>query len=92
MRDFEDFVAVRGDSLVRFALMLCGDPHRAEDLVQTALSRAYPRWGRISAMERPEAYVKAIVVHDHLRWWRRRSSGEVPVGQTRDIPTAEALP
>jgi RNA polymerase sigma-70 factor (sigma-E family) len=90
VRDFEDFVAARGDSLVRFALMLCGDPHRAEDLVQTALARAYPRWGRISAMERPEAYVKAVLVHDHLRWWRRRSSGEVPVARVREIPTADA--
>ena len=89
MRDFEDFIAARGASLMRFALMLCGDPHRAEDLVQTALARVYPRWGRISAMERPEAYVKTVLVHDHLRWWRRRSSGEVPVAQPREVPTAD---
>lgn len=89
MRDFEDFIAARGDALVRFALMLCGDPHRAEDLVQTALARVYPRWGRVSAMERPEAYVKTVLVHDHLRWWRRRSSGEVPVEHLREVPTAD---
>jgi RNA polymerase sigma-70 factor (sigma-E family) len=89
VRDFEDFVAARGDSLIRFAFMLCGDPHRAEDLVQTALARVYPHWGRVSAMERPEAYVKTVLVHDHLRWWRRRSSGEVPVAAPREIPTAD---
>lgn len=89
MRDFEDFVAVRGDSLMRFALMLTGDPHRAEDLVQTALARVYPRWGRISAMERPEAYVKTVLVHAHLRWWRRRASSEIPMAELREVPTTD---
>ena len=89
MRDFEEFVAVRGDSLMRFALMLSGDPFRAEDLVQTALAQVYPRWGRVSAMERPEAYVKTVLVHAHLRWWRRRSSGELPMAELRDVPAAD---
>ena len=34
---FEDFVLTRGDALLRFAVMLCGDRGRAEDLVQTVL-------------------------------------------------------
>lgn len=89
VEDFEDFVAARGDSLVRFAMMLCGDPHRAEDLVQTALARVYPRWGRVSAMDQPVAYLKTVLVHDHLRWWRRRSSGELPVAELREVPTAD---
>ncbi len=84
---FDDFVAVRGQALLRFALMLCGDQHRAEDLVQSALAKAYPRWARLSAMERPEAYLKTVLVHDHLRWWRRRSSAEVPLA----MPPADTL-
>ena len=35
-------------------------------------------------MQRPEAYLKAVLVNEHLRWWRRRSSGEVPVGAPAD--------
>ena len=31
-------------SLYRTAYLLCGDPHRAQDLVQTALLKAYRRW------------------------------------------------
>jgi RNA polymerase sigma-70 factor (sigma-E family) len=89
VRDFEDFIAVRGDSLMRFALMLTGDPYRAEDLVQTALAQVYPHWGRVSAMERPDAYVKTVLVHAHLRWWRRRSNGEVPMAELREVPTAD---
>ncbi len=85
---FEEFVLIRGEALVRFALMLCGDRGRAEDLAQTVLVKAYPRWVRISAMDRPEAYLKTVLVHEHLRWWRRRSSTEVPLAE----PPGSALP
>jgi RNA polymerase sigma-70 factor (sigma-E family) len=81
---FEEFVGARGQALLRFAFMLCGDRHRAEDLVQSVLAKAYGRWVRISAMQRPEAYLKAVLVNEHLRWWRRRSSGEVPVASPAD--------
>jgi RNA polymerase sigma-70 factor (sigma-E family) len=76
---FEQFVAVRGPTLLRVALMLCGDPHRAEDLVQSALARVYRHWSRVLASARPEAYVRAMVVNEFLSWRRRRSSGELPV-------------
>jgi len=77
-RSFEDFVVARGEALLRFAVVLCGDRGRAEDLVQSALIKTYPRWDRVVAMDRPEAYVRAVLVHEHLRWWRRRPSHEVP--------------
>jgi RNA polymerase sigma-70 factor (sigma-E family) len=81
---FEDFVLARGEALLRFALMLCADLGRSEDLVQSVLARAYPRWARILVMERPEAYLKTMLVREHLRWWRRRSSTEVPVAEPTD--------
>jgi RNA polymerase sigma-70 factor (sigma-E family) len=81
---FEEFVLARGEALLRFAVMLCADRGRAEDLVQSVLARAYPRWTRILTMERPESYVKTMLVHEHLRWWRRRSSTEVPVAEPDD--------
>jgi RNA polymerase sigma-70 factor (sigma-E family) len=79
---FEDFVLTQGDALVRFAVMLCGDRGRAEDLVQTALLKAYPQWDRVALMTAPVAYVRTIVVREQLRWWRRRSSGEVATAST----------
>jgi RNA polymerase sigma-70 factor (sigma-E family) len=81
---FEEFVLARGEALLRFAVMLCADRDRAEDLVQSVLARTYSRWTRILVMERPEAYVKTMLVHEHLRWWRRRSSTEVPVAEPAD--------
>jgi DNA-directed RNA polymerase specialized sigma24 family protein len=51
----EEFVLTRGAVLLRFAMMLCGDLGRAEDIVQTVLIRAYPRWAQIASMEHPSA-------------------------------------
>jgi RNA polymerase sigma-70 factor (sigma-E family) len=75
---FEDFVLRQGEGLLRVAVMLCGDRGRAEDLVQSALIKAYPRWDRVAAMEQPAAYVRAVLVREHLRWWRRRPNLEIP--------------
>lgn len=75
----EEFVAARGGALLRFAFMISGHRHTAEDLVQTVLSRAYPRWSRIAMLERPEAYLKTMLVHEHLRWRRRLAGNETPV-------------
>ncbi|MGW5669627.1 SigE family RNA polymerase sigma factor [Micromonospora sp. NPDC003776] len=83
---FEEFVTARGQALLRFALMLTGDRHQAEDLVQAVLAKAYVRWSRVAAMSRPEAYLKQVLVNENLRWWRRRSSRETPVAEPGDGP------
>jgi RNA polymerase sigma-70 factor (sigma-E family) len=75
----EEFVAVRGPALLRFALMLSGDRHTAEDLVQSVLAKAIPRWSRIVAMQLPERYLKKMVLNELLGWRRRRWRTEVPV-------------
>jgi DNA-directed RNA polymerase specialized sigma24 family protein len=40
---FEEFVSARGQALQRFGYLLTSDWALAEDLVQTAFSRAYGR-------------------------------------------------
>jgi RNA polymerase sigma-70 factor (sigma-E family) len=71
-RSFRDFVAARGPALMRLGYLLTGgDQHAAEDLVQSALSRAVPRWGRI---ETPEAYVRQAMYRHQVSWWRRPSN------------------
>jgi RNA polymerase sigma-70 factor (sigma-E family) len=76
--DFEDYVATRGQALVRFAYVLTLDPYLAEDLAQSALADVYRHWGRVSRADHVDAYVRKAVVNSHLSWRRRRSSGEVP--------------
>ncbi|WP_165399671.1 sigma-70 family RNA polymerase sigma factor [Janibacter limosus] len=74
---FEDFIAVRGPELFRVALAMCGDPGRAEDIVQDVYAVVYPRWERIAALEQPYAYVRRSVVNRFLALNRRRASTEV---------------
>jgi RNA polymerase sigma-70 factor (sigma-E family) len=75
-REFDDFVVGSGPALLRFAYLLTGDRGRAEDLVQEALIKAHRRWQRADPVQYPQAYVRQIVVREHIRWRRRRSSGE----------------
>ncbi|MGV9264803.1 SigE family RNA polymerase sigma factor [Kitasatospora sp. NPDC003701] len=84
--DFEEFVATRSPRLLRMAWLLTGDPHLAEDLLQTALAKVWPRWEKIS-IDRPEAYVRRVLVNSHVSWWRRRWHGELPHGELPEHPT-----
>ena len=84
--EFSEYVAARGTALERFAYVLTGDAHLAQDLVQTALLKAYRRWRWVAGAEHPDAYVRRIVTRSYLDWRRRRSSGELPVGAVPDRP------
>ena len=53
---FEAFVAARSDELLRTAVLLTRDRGHAEDLLQTALVKAYRRWSRIEG-ENPYPHV-----------------------------------
>jgi len=82
---FDDFVVVRSPALLRTAWLLTGDDHLAHDLVQTALVKAWPRWGAIRADD-PEGYVRTIMATTFATWWRRRWRGEVPTAALPESP------
>lgn len=75
---FATYVAQRRPQLFRTAWLLCGDPHRAEDVVQAALTRLYVAWPRVQRADSVDAYVRRAVVNAHLdehrRPWRRESA------------------
>jgi RNA polymerase sigma-70 factor (sigma-E family) len=73
---FAQFVEARQRALQRTAWLLTGDWGLAEDLVQTALVRSWPRWERIRRRDDPEVYVRRALVHSWLSWRRRRWWGE----------------
>jgi RNA polymerase sigma-70 factor (sigma-E family) len=75
--DFGAFVAARSPALVRTAFLLLGDRGLAEDLVQSALAKAYRHWGRVTAAGSPEAYVRRIMINERRSWWRRNPGREV---------------
>jgi RNA polymerase sigma-70 factor (sigma-E family) len=74
--DFAQFVAVRERALQRSAWLLTGDWGLAEDLVQTALARSWPRWERINRRDDPEVYVRRVMINTWRTWSRRRWRGE----------------
>lgn len=76
--DFDEFVTHHGPELLRLAYMLSGSREQAEDIVQNALVKASRRWDAVTAADRPIAYVRTIVVREHVSWWRRLSNREVP--------------
>jgi RNA polymerase sigma-70 factor (sigma-E family) len=63
---FAEYVRDRHAELLRFAHVLTGDRHLAEDLVQDALERAGMAWRRIRAQDEPEGYVRRIIVNRYL--------------------------
>ncbi|MGN6575006.1 MAG: SigE family RNA polymerase sigma factor [Nocardioides sp.] len=75
--DFDGFVVTRSPALMRTAWLLTGDWQLAEDLLQTALAKAYLAWHRIGP-GREEAYVRRVLVTTYSTWWRRRWRGELP--------------
>jgi RNA polymerase sigma-70 factor (sigma-E family) len=73
---FARFVEVRARALQQTAWLLTGDWALAQDLVQTALVRSWPRWERIRRRDDPEIYVRRVMVNTWATWRRRRWRGE----------------
>ena len=82
---FREFVQARSGALLRSGWLLTGDWPSAEDLVQTALAAAWPRWGDLRRQDAPELYVRKIMVNTFLRWRQRRWNGEVATGYVPDF-------
>lgn len=86
MRDeagFRAFVEANGATLLHAARLLTGDHHRGEDLVQTALTKLYLKWGRIDA---PLPYARRALVNAHIDQSRRRWWGERPTETLPEVP------
>src|SRR3954451_17935282 len=79
---FRSFVDTRSRSLLHTArLLVGGDPHAAEDLLQEALARLVPRWGRL---DHSEAYARVTMHRLQISRWRRR--GVIAEDTTRGLP------
>jgi RNA polymerase sigma-70 factor (sigma-E family) len=70
---FVEFVSARWSRLFRLAYLLTGDRTNAEDLLQSAMERTYARWGRVSRMDAPEAYVRKLMTNVVISARRRPS-------------------
>ena len=83
--EFSAFVTGRRVALLRTACLLtAGDPHLAEDLVQTALARMYVAWPKVRRSESADAYARRVLVNAYIdevrrpRWRREQTVSELP--------------
>lgn len=81
--DFEAWAESRLPGLLRFAYLVTGSQHAAEDAVQAALTRVCERWARVRRADDPDAYVRRMVVNEHVSGWRRAGRREVAVAEVR---------
>ncbi|MEW2049478.1 SigE family RNA polymerase sigma factor [Streptomyces sp. NPDC005476] len=85
---FDEFVAARWSALVHLArLLVGGDRHRAEDLLQESLVKLWFVWPRV-AEDAPESYVRKVMVRAAARSGQRRWWGERPVEQLPEVAGA----
>lgn len=88
---FEHWAGEAARPLFRTAWLLCGDWHRAEDLVQETFARMYRHWGR-RAIDEPSAYAHTVLVRTFLSQRRLRSAGERPVADVPEQAAGEGDP
>ena len=68
--EFAEFMAGAMGPLHRSAFLLCGDPHRADELTQHALERTYRAWPRARQGD-PLSYARRVLVNLRIDGWRR---------------------
>lgn len=88
--DFEAWAEARVAGLLRFAYLVTGSQHAAEDAVQAALTRACEKWSRVGRAHDPDSYVRRMVVNEHISTWRRAGRREVAVAEVRDAVVVDA--
>jgi RNA polymerase sigma-70 factor (sigma-E family) len=72
--------------LLRLAVMLTGSSHDAEDLLQATFARAQRHGPRIAAMVAPGAYLRKIMLNEHVSEGRRRRLRTVPLTEAASLP------
>lgn len=81
---FTEYVEARQAVLLRYAYLLCGNWHRAEDATATALAKLYIHWPRIRQEGAEDAYARTVLrrvlVDDSRKPWRH----EDPTDQLPD--------
>lgn len=80
--EFTEFVASRSAWLRKIAYLLCGDWHRADDLVQESITKLYVGWARVRRVDNPDGYARRVLVNTFLAeqrtsWWRRTARGGI---------------
>lgn len=72
--NFDAFYRAQYPSVVRLAYSLCGSMPVAEELAQEAFVTAHDRWQRIAGFDRPDLWVRRVVINRSISYRRRQAS------------------
>jgi RNA polymerase sigma-70 factor (sigma-E family) len=64
--EYVEFVSARLARWHRAAYLLCGDEHRADDLVQTTVTKLYVHWDRARSADNLDGYVHRMLVRAYI--------------------------
>lgn len=78
--EFAEFARGAAPRLLKTAWLICGDPHQAEDLVQSAMVKVYLKWSRLREGS-PLAYARRCLLTTHIDA-HRRTGRETAVAET----------
>jgi RNA polymerase sigma-70 factor (sigma-E family) len=90
-REYTEYVSARLSRLHHTAYLLCGDGHRADDIVQASLIDLYRQWRRATTVDNLDAYLHRILVRRYLDERRRGWSRVVLTGSTPDQPAPAGI-
>jgi RNA polymerase sigma-70 factor (sigma-E family) len=76
---YEAFFREQFPKVARTAALVMGDVQEGMDVAQEALARAYQHWRKVSAMDRPDAWVHKVATNLALSRLRRRRDREVAI-------------
>ena len=86
--EFAEFMASATPALARTAWLLCGDRHRAEELVQQTLMKTYLAWPRARDGD-PLVYARRVLANARIDSWRKqRREHLVPPEDLPETPVA----
>jgi RNA polymerase sigma-70 factor (sigma-E family) len=89
---YVSYVTARLPTLRKIAYWLCRDHHRADDIVQAAITRLYTHWRAAAAADNLDRYVRAILVRCFLNEQRLAWAKVRLTGAPRDTPAPPAPP
>lgn len=80
---YVEYVSAKALWFRRVAFLLCRDLDRADDLVQTSITKLYVDWARIRNVDNLDGYARTIIVNTFLAeqrspWWKRVTLGHEP--------------
>lgn len=88
--EFRRFVLGSQGRILRFAELLTGDRHVAEDLTQHGFAKLYASWRRLQSGN-PEQYIRRCVINANTDLWRRGTWRENAQAAVPELPDPSDL-